>query len=271
MKMTKISTEEAKKIMLEATIYFAKFCKENGLKMWLHGGTLLGAIRHKGYIPWDDDIDLAMPREDYEKLLKMTDKLDPGYTLFEHRLNKRYKYPFAKLSVNDTLCVEFHNPKSCGVRLGIYLDIFPIDYVGNTEEDAKAFCEETSEMVFYSWRFLRQKLEGGFVGRTIKTLKRAIRYNRFAGNRFLARFDAKLRSYKEPTAYCAVPAWINAPKTIMKREEYDGGEVVSFEGHEFLAYQGYIHWLESVYGDYMTLPPVEKREIHGCDFYIKQK
>lgn len=269
--MEQITVEKAKELMLEIMTYFDDFCRNNGIKMWLYAGTLLGAIRHKGYIPWDDDIDVCMTREDYEKLLTLVDKIDPKYVLYEHRLNKKYKYPFAKLCLKDSSCVEFHNPKFCGVKLGIYIDIFPIDYVGNTKEEAIEHCTATNKMVWKTMLFLKIPLDGNFVVRFLKRVKRLFCYNSLMANIHLKKFHAMLTKYKEPTKYSAVPVWVNATKTILVSEDYRGDVKLPFEGKEFYSFDGHIHFLETLFGDYMQLPPVEQREVHGFEAYIVKK
>lgn len=268
MKLERINLDETKKVMLSIMEYFDDFCRQNGLKMWLYAGTLLGAVRHKGYIPWDDDIDVCMTREDYDKLLTLIDKIDPKYMLLEHSLNKKYKYPFAKLTLKDSLCVEFHNPKFCGVKLGIYIDIFPIDYVGDTLEVANKHCEETNKMVWYSMQYLRHPITGNFFKRCVRLFKRVFVFNGLFANAYLSKFNKKLRTFKEPTKYSAVPVWVNANKTILETSDYRDDTELTFEGKKFYSFKGYIRFLEKLFGNYMELPPIEQREVHGSETYL---
>ena len=268
--LQKVDLPQVKEIMLSIMSYFDDFCKKHDLKMWLYAGTLLGAVRHKGYIPWDDDIDVCMTREDYNKLLKIADEIDPNYVLLEHTLNKKYKYPFAKLVLKDSYCVEFHNPKFCGVKLGIYIDIFPIDYVGDTMEVALKHCEETNEMVKKSLCYLGFPLESNFFSKVYQKTKRIVLYNGFMARRFLKKFDKKLTSFNN-TKYSAVPVWMNASKTILETSDYRENVELPFEGKKFYTFKGYIHFLERLFGNYMELPPVEQREVHGFDAFIIKK
>ena len=265
--LERVSLEQVKEIMLSIMTDFDKFCRDHGLRMWLYAGTLLGAIRHKGYIPWDDDIDVCMTREDYNKLLTIADQIDSKYVLLEHSLNKKYKYPFAKLVLKDSYCVEFHNPKFCGVKLGIYIDIFPIDYVGDTMDVALEHCKQTNQMVQKSLCYLGFPLEGNFFSKVYQKAKRIILYNGFMANRFLKMFDKKLQSFSD-TKYSAVPVWMNASKTILVTEDYRDDVEVPFEGKTFNTFKGHIHFLERLFGNYMELPPVEQREVHGFDAYV---
>ena len=268
----KIDLPEIKQIMLSILVDFDEFCKKHDLTMWLYAGTLLGAVRHKGYIPWDDDIDVCMSRKDYNKLISMADKIDPKYELFEHSLNKKYRYPFAKLSLKNTSCVEFHNPKFCGVKLGLYIDIFPIDFVGNTMEESLEFCTKNNELVQKSLCYLNFPLEGNIFKKAYQLAKKVILHNGCRANKFLKQFDQRVQVYKEPTKYSAMTAWgFRSDKTILESEEYKGNVKVTFEGKTFNVFNGYIHYLEVLFGDYMKLPPVEQREVHGFDAYIKDE
>ena len=122
--MKDISLEELRKIQISILDEFSIFCEENKLNYLLTGGTLIGAVRHKGFIPWDDDIDVAMPRADYERFLSSFNV--EGYRIITPYNNEKYVYPFAKLVNSKTRIIEHTDTDS---DLGIYIDIFPIDYI----------------------------------------------------------------------------------------------------------------------------------------------
>ncbi len=120
--------------LLESLKWFDNFCKENSLRYYAIGGTILGAMRHQGFIPWDDDIDLGMPRKDYEKLRQLSKSLTGRFQIESYDSNaKDYCYPFTKLYDTSTTLVE---PKRVNVVRGVYIDIFPVDGMANTEEEA---------------------------------------------------------------------------------------------------------------------------------------
>ena len=124
--MKRISFEEAKRVELDILLHVAKFCDEHGLRYFLAYGTLIGAVRHKGFIPWDDDIDIQMPREDYEKLLELYPKenTDEKYFLLAPEM-KGAHHPYAKIidtrTVKKELGAKKNNP------LGVDIDVFPLD------------------------------------------------------------------------------------------------------------------------------------------------
>ena len=116
--------DNLKKVELDILICFDRICRENSLRYSLAYGSLLGAVRHKGFIPWDDDIDVIMPRADYEKLLKL-DNIGENMKIFHFR-NSDYFYPFAKMCDIRYKLFESYRPEKC---LGPYIDIFPLDYL----------------------------------------------------------------------------------------------------------------------------------------------
>ena len=126
------SLDEVHKLQLKLLSYFDDICKKNDLKYFLAGGTLLGAVRHKGFIPWDDDIDLAMPRDDFEKFIKLSDSLEEDYKVLIPSKTEKFHLVFAKL-VNK---YYYNDKKDLKGKYGIRIDIFPLDGLGNTEKIA---------------------------------------------------------------------------------------------------------------------------------------
>ena len=123
------SEERLKKlhlILLELLEYVDSICKQNNLQYLLIGGTALGARRHRGFIPWDDDIDIGLPREDYEKLLGILKSRNDGYSVQDETNEDNYFCPFAKLRKNGTIFCEKIS-QGLYKNNGIYIDIFPID------------------------------------------------------------------------------------------------------------------------------------------------
>ena len=115
-----------KKTQIEILLFFKHFCDENKLTFYLYGGTLLGAVRHKGYIPWDDDIDVCMPRKDYDIFLKKFPKTNCTYFIENHSTDKKYFLHFSKLMKKDTIYLEY-TTQSVGYKSSIFIDIFPIN------------------------------------------------------------------------------------------------------------------------------------------------
>lgn len=124
----------AQKVMLEILIEIHRICEENKITYWLEAGTLLGAVRHKGFIPWDDDCDVAMPRKDYEKFLKIAqEKLPDNMFLQTKKTDPEYPIPWAKIRKNGTTLIETGENGKENYHHGIFVDIFPYDYYESAE------------------------------------------------------------------------------------------------------------------------------------------
>ena len=107
---------------------FSRFCNHNNLEYFLFGGTLLGAIRHGGFIPWDDDVDVAMPREDYDKFIKLWDASHPELILQNKFIDKRVGNFFTKIRLLDSEVIEKENAH-LDTNKGISIDVFPLDFI----------------------------------------------------------------------------------------------------------------------------------------------
>ena len=131
--------EDLKKIEIEILDYVDKFCKENGIKYFIDSGTLLGAIRHKGFIPWDDDIDIVMPREDYDKFHKLFDN-NGRFKLIGRHNTPEYVYAFSKVIDSET---ELHEDLVREIPgYGIYIDVFPLDGLPDDAKKRKKFQDK---------------------------------------------------------------------------------------------------------------------------------
>ena len=129
--MKRVTPEELKTIQLDLLQKTADFCEQNGLRYFLCGGTLLGAIRHKGYIPWDDDIDIAMPRPDYDRFCMTFNQPNSVYRVKSLFTHPNYICAFAKVYDNRTLLKELHYK---GIHFGVYIDILPVDGVKDSAQ-----------------------------------------------------------------------------------------------------------------------------------------
>lgn len=152
--MKELTLPEIKAIELETLKMFRSFCEEHNIRYYLAFGTLLGAIRYKKFIPWDDDVDLLIPREDYDRLLTLFQD-NERYRLYSFERNQDYHFPFAKLCDMTTRKVEtdYANSK---VEMGVEIDLFPMDYFDNDIAVAK---KESKRIKNYMDRLGYTKIE----------------------------------------------------------------------------------------------------------------
>ena len=262
--MKEISIEEAKRIGLSTLLFFHEFCEEHNLEYYLAYGSLIGTIRHKGFIPWDDDIDLWMKRSDYNRLLSMHEAfLNTDYSVIAPEVCPQFEFPFAKIIRNGTAITpsRFVN----GYIYGCSIDIFPLDAISDEIDEKKVDKE---------YKLTRQKhLEiinkyhnytGGYKLNGLKgLLKKAVcaassmRYGPLA-QRMLEYSNLYANNIiDEHTTFVAT---IDGA-TIYRKEWFDRKCLVSFEGYSFFAPEEYDSILRKRYGSYMEYPPESERII----------
>lgn len=139
---------KAQLIMLDMLVEFDVICKKHQLQYWLDSGSLLGAVRHQGFIPWDDDIDLAMPIEDYNKFIAIAnDELSSEIFFQTSKTDKNFKFDYIKLRSNKASIVEFHEKeRQINYHQGVFVDIFPMLTIENTEASKKLYASTLKEI-----------------------------------------------------------------------------------------------------------------------------
>lgn len=259
--MKELTLQELKCIEFEILEKFDAFCKENNIRYFLAFGTLLGAIRYKKFIPWDDDIDVLVPREDYDKMLRIF-KDDERYQLFSFEKNSDFLFPFAKLCDMTTRKEEtvYQNK----ITLGVDIDIFPLDHFSDSLEEAK---KENKRIGKYMVWLGRTKLGKQL---TNSRLKRAVWavimpfVSLLGGGYFVKKIikESNKPAQKE-SRYIGAKAWcIWGERGIIPAEAFSEAIEIEFEGKTFPAPVGYDTYLTCLYGDYMPEPPKEKQKTH---------
>ncbi|MBQ9782572.1 MAG: LicD family protein [Clostridia bacterium] len=262
---TSLSVEQFRPIMLNILSEIDEICRNNGINYSLCGGSLLGAIRHKGFIPWDDDIDIFMPRPDYEKFLSYCQNNKTNFGLLCSDTNEKYGYLFAKAYDTSTVIKE-DLTLSKNFEIGVYVDVFPIDGLADTYEQAIKVFNKTKFkrelLVARNWdKFERSKTRAWYY--------EPIRFGFFLISRLSSKkkLVSKIQKvYKKidfyNVEYVGTICGSYRNKEIMKREIYEGYIDVEFEGKTFKAIKNYDSYLSGIYGDYMKLPPKEKQVSH---------
>lgn len=262
--MQELTLKEIQNIELELLVKFDSICKENNLRYSLGGGTLLGAIRHKGFIPWDDDVDVMLPRPDYEKFVSICMKRETGFNLITYETVNGYNGLFAKIFDPETIIKDDFMEMT--FETGVNIDIFPIDGLGENESEALKIFKKTAwnrgMLVAVLWKkFFRSK--------THSILVEPIRFTMFILSRFanpkkiLKKVDEEnLKHPFEGSKYAGCVCGSYREKEIMPTDTFEKYIEVDFEGEKLRAIANYDAYLTKHYGDYMQLPPADKQQTH---------
>lgn len=266
MKPEKLTVEEIKLISLQGLKKFHDYCEKNNLRYYLCYGTLLGAVRHKGFIPWDDDIDVVMPRSDYDALISQKKLIDSeNWELLSINSEKKYKFPFAKFCNKDT--VYLPSRFKSGLLYGIPIDIFPIDLVSDAYEadelSKKLLRHLISGRVIFNFD---EKID--FIQFCVIYIKSFIKCLLFGTyNNQHIRFHKKMLTKKKGKFY---KCFFAPTKDLWSVEWFGNPKKIQFENEFFNAPSDYDQVLKTTYGDYMKLPPEEERHYtHEIEAYIK--
>ena len=261
--MKRIELEELKSIQVEILSKVHNFCVKNNIRYSLTAGTLLGAIRHKGYIPWDDDIDIAMPRPDYDRFLNSFNGVYPDSYVIAPELNWNFYAPYANVCDNRTIVYESSNGHR-GIDMGIKIDIFPIDGVPS---DYPLYMSKLKRIQFINkilWgkRFEMNQSHNLNFTTSLKILaaKALFSFRSYASyqkelNKIARCCPFEISNYAHTWVFSAI-------ENRFKREIFEEFVSVQFEGGTYIAIKDYDVWLTALYQDYMELPPIEQRVAH---------
>ena len=262
------------KELLHKTFRFTiDFFQKHDLSWFCAFGTAIGAVRHNDIIPWDDDIDLLMPRKDYERLLTLKeDLIGTGYTLMS-RNDENYCFPFAKIIDENTTIWEA--PRYPFV-LGVFIDIFPLDSSHLSGEDyrsaVKSFTHSADRLfkcqTTYSFTELKYDIEKNYKGAILSGIL-SLFYSKDSIKKAKEDFIAKEKEfYSEDGINCISFSGYYGTKEIYKREWFDSYVETPFHDYMVRIPKGFDEYLTQLYGNYMELPPEEKRITHHSHYYL---
>lgn len=241
--------------------YIHETCQKIGVKYFLAYGSLIGAVRHKGFIPWDDDMDICMLREDYEKLQDyLIANPDERYEVMSYKNNLNYVYPFMKVQDNHTYLLE--EDVRIDSNMGIYVDIFPVDGYENDANFKNKMTKLIKKRQLSCYTFKGITNTKSVLNSLIRYISVIIFY--FTNtNKYVAQIEELAKSRKV-SDYEEVDYLIykDMNKPVWRREWLEQVTTGTFEGKEFMIPKNYHEILTSDYGDYMQLPPVEQRVSH---------
>lgn len=267
--MRTIDLAELKIIQMDVLEVVDKFCTENNIRYSLACGSFLGAIRHKGYIPWDDDIDIYIPREDYERFIRtFPDELNHIKVASMER-ELKWNRAYAQAYDNRTVMDEYANTP---VKVGVYIDIYPIDNVPDSDVEWLRYNKLRRSLIrTYELKYIPIRWDRSIVKNIILILGKALLFpvssRRMAMliNRWAQRYNGKgySRSFE-----CVQGMLQKRPFKSSLMKEFTR---TPFEGRQFLIMKDYDAYLSNAYGNYMQLPPKEKQvPHHKFDAYWKE-
>lgn len=253
--MKEIGIEEMRQVQLAILDTVHDFCVDNDINYFLTAGTLLGAVRHKGYIPWDDDIDLGMIRDDYDRFMELFNRSNDRYKFFS--VENKSEFPYAYGKVMDTKTV-LYEPDENGRKLSVYVDVFAYDNAPDDDNDlAKMFRRRNIFRALNTSRTQKNYNGKGkvrlFIFRILHVITKPFP---------LAYFAKKMAdNSKRYTKYSTrrVGDFMSYYNMSCDKKALSAFVDLEFEGKKYKAPIGYDEWLRSFYGEYMQLPPEEER------------
>ena len=254
---------DTQNLMLPVMVFIDKICRDHNLRYSLAYGTLIGAIRHKGFIPWDDDIDIIMPRPDYEKLQNIIKNMnsDEFGIMDSNDLDSFYVTRMAKVYNKKTYLKEF--PHKYILEYGAFVDIFAVNGMPDDVEEIKKMEKD----IFWCSRCLHMYISSIYRIRG-KRKKFTWFFKPFAkwalnkSNKIFNRYDF------DSSKYAMNFEGDSIEKELIETDLFNHLIDVDFEGYKFKVFEQYDSYLKQMYGDYMQLPPIEEQEPHhSFDLY----
>ena len=257
--------KEMQTMMLDMLKWFHGFCEENDITYYVLGGTMLGAARHNGYIPWDDDIDLGIPREDYNRLLACKEQLfgkDKRYVL-ETYLDgdRKFDYAYAKLYDTSTILIENRRAR---LKRGLFLDIFPLDGIGSTEKEASNnFSSLIRRIDLLTVRASAVRKGRSWWKNMLVRFFCILPYSFYDNHKLIREINDKCGQKRfDECKYVGNLLGIYRNKEIMPRAYFGKPTLYTFEDMKVYGPEKYDEYLSHLYGDWRQLPPKDKRVSH---------
>ena len=262
-----LNKEEIKNIQLDILNSIHQFCVERGIRYSLAFGTLLGAVRHQGYIPWDDDLDIMMPRPDYDRFVAEYQGTHQHYVVQTYKNDESYFLSLAKVYDNRTEQIIFPT------KTGVFVDIFPIEGLPETEVEAKQYIDKYCKLVFHDILYTCKNnayRPGNKLFNSIKyAVKRILYPSRQCG---IKKLDTLINSCPyQNSSHAGFVLIETGMMGYLEKELFERYILVPFENQEYYAIADYDTFLKKRYGDYMQLPPKEERVPgHAAPVYWKE-
>lgn len=256
--MKELGLPEIKKIQLEILKNIDSFCRENNIIYSLYFGTLLGAVRHKGYIPWDDDIDLMMPRPDYDKFIDLYNH--EKYRVVSSKIDTKYPYLFAKVEDKRTKLVENTDIE---YNIGINVDVFPLEGIPDSNKELKIYFKKINKYKdLLNLKTVKIAPSRSLIKNLIlKTLKILFFWKSY--EKIILQFQNEVDKFNyENSKYLIAPSFHRKKTKKLTKLLYTEIIDIDFESKKYKAIKRHDEYLTMQYGNYMKLPPEKDRVTH---------
>ena len=258
--MAEYKIEDIHKCILNILVNVDKVCRKHGIRYWLSDGTMLGAVRHGGFIPWDDDADIAMPRPDFQRFIEHgSEWLPKPFELQTFELDENSSCALLKVIDGSTTLIERWSLNQIG---GVYIDVCPID--GIPAQRWRRKLRIGLVHMVKTWVYLRNrdpyKRGHGYTSWLPRLLQAPVK------NITLQRLQKRIQTAYDYETAPLIADYDSGDRSTMPREVMGTPTPIMFEGHELLGVEHPDTYLKCLYGDYMKLPPEGHRRIHGFDY-----
>ena len=242
---------------------FVKICEENNIEYYLIFGTQIGAIRHQGFIPWDDDIDIMIFREDYERFLKvMEEHPNDKYTIFDPRYDKEYCFEFGRMSLNGTYWAEYWD-NQVSFKMGIHIDLFILDVLPDNKIKRWLFIQYCFIVTrLHAISLLRFDNYPKIINLILNFIHALLNFIKLNPTYFQKRIPKLFRKYEKSDSGQFVTDLTLHERVVFKRNDYKPPKRAKFEDSFFYIPNDDDNTLIPIYGDYMKHPTEEEQFCH---------
>jgi lipopolysaccharide cholinephosphotransferase len=257
--LQEMSLEQIRQEQLNILKDIHEFCNENNIAYFLTYGTLLGAVRHKGYIPWDDDIDIMMPKPDYDKFISLYNRKNGNYEVINIDIDKDFPYPIAKVQNPNTRLIEYASIK---YNIGVNIDVFPIGGLPDNPKERKRhlnqlmICRNLLNIKTIKFSSRREK------SKTVLLLLLKLITCFIFRKTIVSRICKLHRKYNYEHSKEVLLLSFESENRIFSKLMFEKFSYQEFEHNSFKIPCNYDLFLTKIYGGYMQLPPVENRKTH---------